>query len=338
MKTMYRLMLAMLLLPASQAVAQKEGHIQGRVVDGTTKHPLVDAHVVVLDTGQGATTDAEGVYRITGVAEGARTLKVSYLGYAAFIEANVVVVRGKTTYINEIQLASSPLLGDSLVVTPELTAAGISEHALQREEISRSPGTAGDVLRAMGSLPGVSTSEGEFSAMSVRGGGAHDNLILIDNIPFEKINHFEGGSSEQETQGGRFGVFTAGLIERATFYGGGFGAEYGRKGASVLDLTIKEGNMASPRISGSYGMLGPELNYDGPTYLLGNTSLVVNYRDFDMKRALEIAGRAGIRRPDHDRRDRQDHDVSESGQQDQPARGLLGGSAGPCSAPRYGSR
>ena len=289
MTTMYRLMLAVLLLPTSQAVAQKEGHIQGRVVDGTTKHPLVDAHVIVLDTGQGATTDAEGVYRITGVAEGTRTLKVSYLGYAAFIEANVVVVRGKTTYINEIQLASSPLLGDSLVVTPELTAAGISEHALQREEISRSPGTAGDVLRAMGSLPGVSTSEGEFSAMSVRGGGAHDNLILIDNIPFEKINHFEGGSSEQETQGGRFGVFTAGLIERAAFYGGGFGAEYGRKGASVLDLTIKEGNMASPRISGSYGMLGPELNYDGPTYLLGNTSLVVNYRDFDMKRALEIA-------------------------------------------------
>ncbi|MGI9173883.1 MAG: TonB-dependent receptor [Rhodothermales bacterium] len=291
MTATHKLILAVLFLflPTGQAFSQEEGHIQGRIVDEATKHPMADAHVTVLGTSYGAVTDAEGIYRVTNLAEGVYKLKVNYLGYADFVETNVVVVRGKTTYINEIQLASSPLLTDSLTITPGLTTTSVSQHSFQREEIRRSPGTAGDVLRAMGSLPGVSTSEGEFSAMSVRGGGAYDNLILIDNIPFDKINHFEGGSNEQETQGGRFSVFTAGLVERATFYGGGFGAEYGRKGASVLDLTIKEGNMESRRLSGSYGLLGPELNYDGPTYLLDNTSLVVNYRAFDMRRALEIS-------------------------------------------------
>ena len=206
-----------------------------------------------------------------------------------YVETDVLVVREKTTYINEIELTSSPLFLEAVTVTPEIATASVSRQSLQREEIRRRPGTVGDVLRAVGSLPGVSTSEGEFSALSVRGGGVYDNLILVDNIPFEKINHFEGGSREQETQGGRFSVFTAGLVERATFYGGGFGAEYGRKGASVLDLSIKEGNMESPTLSGSYDLLGLELNYDGPMYLLKNTSLVLNVRDFDAKFALELA-------------------------------------------------
>ena len=116
----------------------------------------------------------------------------------------------------------------------------------------------------------------------------HDNLILIDNIPFDKINHFEGGSSEQEAQGGRFSVFTAGLVEQATFYGGGFGSEYGRKGASVLDLSIVEGNTESPTINGTYDLLGLELNYDGPAYPLENTSLVLNVRDLDFSYAMKL--------------------------------------------------
>lgn len=289
MKGLHGLLVPLLFLPLNPAVAQPKGHIQGRVVDAQTKQPLIGAHVLIMGTTMGAATDAEGVYRIMHVREEVYKLKVTYLGYVDYIETDVVVVRGKTTYINEIELASLPVKGGTVTVTPDAATAPVSSQMLQREEIRRKPGTAGDVLRSLGALPGVSTSEGEFSALSVRGGGVYDNLILIDNIPFEKINHFEGGSSEQETQGGRFSVFTAGLIERATFHGGGFGAEYGGKNASVLDLRVKEGNMESPTVNGSYGLLGLEVNYDGPTYLLGNTSLVLNVRDFDMKRALELA-------------------------------------------------
>ena len=291
MKTLYGLMGALLLLfmLARPGYAQQRGHVQGRVVDATTKQPAVGANVIVVGTTFGAAADADGIYRIENLEEGVFKLKVSYVGYVDYVETGVLVVRGKTTHVSEIELVATPLLGDSITVTPEITTVSVSSHSFQREEIRRSPGTDGDFVRAMGSLPGVSTSEGQFSALSVRGGGADDNLILIDNIPFDKINHFEGGSNEQETQGGRFSVFTGGLIEQADFYGGGFGAEYGRKNASVLDLTIKEGNTESRRISGSYDLLGLELNYDGPTYLLENTSLLVNYRGFDMKRAMEVA-------------------------------------------------
>lgn len=290
MKALHALLPAILFLFATpQAHSQGPGRIQGRVVDATTQHPLTNAHVRVLGTDHATATDDAGTYQLENLPEGRYKVKVSHVGYADFVETDVVVVRDKTTYINEIHLVQSPLQGDSITVTPDLAVAPVSQHSFQREEIRRSPGTNGDVLRAMGSMPGVTTSEGEFAAMSVRGGGVYDNLILVDNIPFDKINHFEGGSPHHEAQGGRFSVFTAGLIERATFHGGGFGPEYGRKKASVLDLTIKEGNMASPTLSGTYTFFGPEVNYDGPTYVLDNTSLVVNYRDFDMRRMMEIA-------------------------------------------------
>lgn len=250
---------------------------------------MIGANVRVMETKFGAVTNTEGKYRIEDLPEDVYKLKVSYVGYAHFIETDVVVVREKTTYVSEIELAASPQLSEVVTVTPEISTVSISSHSFQREELRRTPGASGDVLRALGTLPGVSSTDGEFAAMSVRGGGIHDNLILIDNIPFDKINHFEGGSREQETQGGRFSVFTAGLIERAAFYGGGFGAEYGGKGASVVDLSVKEGAMETPTISGSYDLLGLELNYDGPTYLFGNTSLVLNVRDFDAKFALELA-------------------------------------------------
>lgn len=285
----YLPIILLLLLSAGEALAQKKGHVQGRVIDQGTKQPMIGANVLVMGTSTGTATDATGTFRIENLDEDVYKLRVSYIGYVDYIETDVLVVRGKTTNVNEIELIAAPIEAASITIRPEISAVPVSSHSFQREEIRRNPGTAGDVLRAMGSLPGVSTSEGEFSAMSVRGGGVYDNLILIDNIPFEKINHFEGGSAEQETQGGRFSVFTAGLIERATFYGGGFGAEYGGKSASVLDIEVKEGNTESPTINGSYDLLGLEVNYDGPTYLLNNTSLVVNVRDFDMKRALEIA-------------------------------------------------
>jgi hypothetical protein len=273
----------------SRVAGQQTGHVQGRVVDATTRHPIPSATVFIEGALLTTVTGADGSFRINDLEEGVYSVSVRHLGYADFVHTDVAIVRRKATLISEIGLVSTVLALEGITATI-VTPPSVSRYAVQREEIRRTPGTSGDVLRALGTLPGVSVSEGEFSAMSVRGGGAHDNLILIDNIPFDKINHFEGGSNEQEAQGGRFSVFTAGLVERAIFYGGGFGAEHGRKGASVLDLEISEGNPESPTVSGSYDLLGLELNYDGPTYLLPKTSLRANYRDFDMKRGLEIGG------------------------------------------------
>ena len=138
---------------------------------------------------------------------------------------------------------------------------------------------------------------GEFNAFSVRGGSPKDNIILIDNIPFSKISHFASGSEDEEAQGGRFSIFTPGLIESASFQAGGFPARYGGKNASFLDLKLKEGNKDDFTANGTYDLLGWEVNYDGPTYLLKNTSLVLSARQQDYKNLLEMIDEFGEGHP-----------------------------------------
>ena len=210
--------LTLLSTPASGQAPQ--GDIEGRIVDAVTMQPVPGTLVGVVGHPRHVAANDAGVYRIEDLGEGVYRLEVRSMGYADLLATDVVVVRGRTTYVNEISLTPVPVQLEGLTSAPMVADVGGSRHSFNREEIRRTPG-AGDVVRAMGTLPGVSIAGGDLSAMTVRGGGVSDNLILIDNIPLEKITHFEGGSDEQEAQGGRFSIFTAGLIERVTFYGGG---------------------------------------------------------------------------------------------------------------------
>lgn len=295
MRHQFSILIFLIMLSITDSVwAQHKGHIRGTVVEKATKQPLVGANVQVMGTELGSSTDAEGVFVIKNLPEDVYKVKASYIGYSSYLETDVRVIRNKTTSIKEIGLSMTVLKGDEVIVTPgmqaEIEYLPVSSNTYTREEIRRSAGTGGDVLRATSSLPGVSTTAGEFSTFSVRGGGPRDNLILIDNIPFDKISHFEGGSPEEEAQGGRFSVFTAGLIEEATFYAGGFSPQYGRKGSSVLDLTMKEGNIETPTLDVMLDLSGGEFTYDGPTYIHDKTSIVLNVRKFDYARVLELVG------------------------------------------------
>lgn len=121
--------------------------------------------------------------------------------------------------------------------------------------------------------------------------------MLIDNIPFDKVSHFDGGTEEQEAQGGRFSIFAPGLIDEANFQAGGFSAKYGGKNSSFVDLKIKEGNKETPTVNGTYDLIGWEMNYDGPSYAAENTSLLFSARHQDFHRVLETTGQKDMGDP-----------------------------------------
>ena len=300
-----RTLTALILLSATTLTAQTSGQISGKIADKATKQPLPDAVVAILGTQMGTTTDGEGHFTLTGVPEDIYKIQVSFIGYDSFLKTDVRVVRGKTTYLEEIELFQSVLETEETVVAAgffrEDAQAPVSAFTYTRDEIRRAPGATGDVFRAMETLPGVSTSGGEFSAFSVRGGSPEENIILIDNIPFDKVSHFSGGSTEeQDKQGGRFSIFAPDLIEEARFQGGGFSAVYGGKLASFLDIKIKEGNRQTPTVDGRFDLTGWEVNYDGPLPGLKNTSLVFSGRHTNFTRILDLTGQDDLGRPRFD--------------------------------------
>ncbi len=287
----YLILLAVFVFITTVSLAQT-GSIKGKIIDAKTKQPLPGANISVIDEKFGAVSDLDGYYFIEKVPENVYKLKISFIGYNTYVQPDVRVIRSKTTYVKEIELEETSILVNEVEIVAGLfnqtQDMPVSSYMFDREEIKRAPGSAGDIFRAVETIPGVSSSGGEFSAFSVRGSAPRENIILVDNIPFSSISHFSESSGNEEIQGGRFSIFTSGLVENAKFQGGGFGAKYGGKNASFLDLSIKEGNRESFSINGTYDFLGWEANYDGPAYLFGNTGVVVSARHQDFKTILNI--------------------------------------------------
>lgn len=78
------LVLGFLLQPA---FAQAQASITGQVRDSVTHAPLPFASVFLANTSRGATTDAEGRYKLTGITPGHYELGVSYVGYRLYRRA-----------------------------------------------------------------------------------------------------------------------------------------------------------------------------------------------------------------------------------------------------------
>src|SRR5690606_4188937 len=170
------------------------------------------------------------------------------------------LVRGSEQELAEVVVSARPTAEDQRA-TPNTVL-------LEREEIRRNPGSAGDVFRALDVLPGV-VATGEFSNFTVRGNGPRDNLILIDGIPFDKIAHFDESLGEQEgvDGGGRYSIFAPNMIGSARFSPGGWRAAEGGRNGSLLELGIADGNFASSTVGARLDIIGIEADYDGPSYV-----------------------------------------------------------------------
>jgi hypothetical protein len=116
----------------------------------------------------------------------------------------------------------------------------VSEHTLSGDEARQMPGAAGDVMRAVATLPGAVTANDYLSNLLVRGGGLDDNLILLDGFPVAYPFHF----------GGLEGVFHPGLIDEALFLPGAFDVRFGDTLGGVLSLSTRK------PAEGSHGELG----------------------------------------------------------------------------------
>ena len=89
------------------------------------------------------------------------------------------------------------------------------------------------MLKALQLLPGVQSGGEGSSGLYVRGGSPDQNLILLDGTPVYNASHLFGF----------FSVFNADAIKNVELIKGGFPARYGGRLSSVVDITMKEGNM-----------------------------------------------------------------------------------------------
>ena len=111
-----------------------------------------------------------------------------------------------------------------------------------------------DVLKTIELLPGVQSSWEGNSGFYVRGGGPDQNLVLLDEATVYNASHLFGF----------FSVFNADAIKDINLIKGGMPAQYGGRLASVLDISMKEGNNQKFEVDGGIGLISSRLTVQGP--------------------------------------------------------------------------
>ncbi len=279
------------------AQAPPSAALRGRVIDAATLRPVASAVVQAVDqAGTPAASvraAASGRYEISTLPPGRYAVSVTAPDFQPAFEPRVRVGdRGDA--ILDFALVAQPgadTLQEVVVSTRARSAdplASVSSQRLDREEIRRSPGTAGDVFRGLDILPGVA-STGEFSQFAVRGNNQRDNLILIDGIPFDKVVHFAQslGEANEIGGGGRFSIFAPDIIASAEFQPGGWRAAEGGRNGSLLALDIAGGNTVSPRVRAQLDLAGAEFAYEGPIASRDNASILLSARSLDFERLFK---------------------------------------------------
>jgi hypothetical protein len=107
----------------TQAHAQGNGQLSGKVVDRATQMPLAGISVLLQDTTKGTTTDSAGIFRFTDLDIKTYNLVLSGVGYKPQTLFNIVISAGNETNLNIEMEPSVESLSEVVIRSNRRTAA-----------------------------------------------------------------------------------------------------------------------------------------------------------------------------------------------------------------------
>ena len=269
-QAIYRMKRIILLLPLILLfgyLSAQKFTISGYVTDLESGEKLIGARVFEPERGTGALSNNYGFYSVT-MEKGPVLLNGSYVGYGNWSTA--FELRSDT--VIEIKLQSEDVKVEDVLITDSQDIAETTEMStidVPIAMIKKIPSLMGevDVIKALQLLPGVQSGSEGSSGFYVRGGGPDQNLILLDGVPVYNVSHLFGF----------FSVFPADAISKVKLIKGGYPARYGGRLSSVLDISLKDGNMKKFHGEGSIGLVASKLTLEGPIWK-DKTSFLVSGR------------------------------------------------------------
>ena len=272
------------------SIAQNDFTISGNIKDNSTGEDIIGARVSVEEIpGKGALTNVYGFYSLT-LPQGDYTINYQFIGYEKVsfkVSLNENVSRNieltlSSEILNEVEVTAEKL-GENL----KTTEMGVEK--INVKDIESIPVLFGeqDILKTMQLLPGVKSAGEGSSGFYVRGGGADQNLILLDEAPVYNASHLLGF----------FSVFNSDALKDVKLYKGGAPAEFGGRLSSVMDIKMKEGNSKKFSASGGIGLISSRLTVEAPIVkdkgsfiLSGRRTYVDQFLRFSNNENLDGAG------------------------------------------------
>ena len=261
--------------------------IKGFVYEQETGEPALFTNVYLSGTTLGATTDVNGFFAITQIPPGTYTMICTFLGYDT-LKTEVTVAKGEVlTQKLYIKKAAYEIKGIDINADTEESKSEtkISVITVTPKKISQIPsiGGAADLAQYLQVMPGVIFTGDQGGQLYIRGGSPVQNKVLLDGMivynPFHSI--------------GLFSVFDTDILRNADIYTGGFGAEYGGRISSVMDVTTRDGN--KKRYSGKVdaSTFGAKVLFEGPIKKQkddkkGSSSFIISAKNSYLKESSKL--------------------------------------------------
>jgi len=253
---MRNLLLIVCLLITTVVAAQKKVTLSGYMRDAQSGEALIAATIYIKELEIGTQTNSYGFYSIT-VPQGSYTVIFSYVGYGTNAQS-IQLIESRNynaellskTSLQEIEVLASSRK-DENVRTTEMGTVSLSI-----DKIKTLPVIFGevDILKALQLMPGVQSAGEGNSGFYVRGGGPDQNLVLLDDAVVYNPGHLFGF----------FSVFNSDAVKNITLIKGSMPASYGGRLSSVVDVSMKEGNVKEYHAQGGIGLIASRLTLEGP--------------------------------------------------------------------------
>lgn len=214
-------------------------------------------------------------------------LQASFLGYKTELTPEYRV-NHVTPYV-QIELEEENASLNEVVVTAspfqKVPESPVSLRVIGLQEIEKAPGANRDISKVVQNYPGVAFSPiGYRNDLIVRGGGPSENRFYLDGVEIPNINHF----STQGASGGPVGLIDADLIRSVKFYSGAFPADKGNALSSVLDFSLRDGDMERNSLKATLGASEVSLSSNG--HIGNKTSYLVSVRQSYLQALFKILG------------------------------------------------
>ena len=231
------------------------GTLRGIVRDSATSEVLPYANIYIPKLNTGASTDNRGFFIIPSIpANKEYTIISTFVGYSTK-KVTVFILENKITQINIFLAKSAIELGNIIVSGERTNEVDVTAQKIPIRDIENMTfGVETDVMRSIQLQPGVQSAGDVSARYYVRGGASNENLVLLNGTPVYNPFHALG----------IFSVIDPDMINSVEFYKGGFGAKYGGRLSSVMDIATKDGNRNNFGATAALSELTAKAAFEGP--------------------------------------------------------------------------
>ena len=277
------LLFAVLLSPIMAHAGDSSVTVRGKVYEKGTRRPLEGATIYVKENDSNSTmTGADGVFLIQVERGNESSLIAAAAGFSASqpVKIDPNKADGIIMYLEPV------FSTDEVVVQEDRNRDRTAKTVITGKELANVPGSAGDPLRAMQALPGITTADDANSNPAIRGSGPDDNAYYVDFLRAGYLFHM----------GGRESVINSDLVQDFNIYTSSFGPEFANATGGIIDVRLR--NPRKDRIGGklNLSMLEADALIEGPVtekqsfYLAARRS----YIDLFMPKSGELDEDNGI--------------------------------------------